>query len=99
MSFYTEPGTNVAMPMFYPSYGDVQVVFDSKNELGIYSQLDDTVNPPTENGKPRVLKNWYLCETIYSSYQYRTLSWVNGNGSEKPQNPSCTKVQVQRRFV
>ncbi|KAJ5238896.1 hypothetical protein N7468_003515 [Penicillium chermesinum] len=99
MSFYTEPGTNVAMPMFYPSYGEVQVVFDSKDQMGIYSTLDDTVTPPSDNSKGKVLKNWYLCDTVFSGYQYRTLSWVNGNGSEKPQNPSCVHVEVERKFV
>ncbi|KAJ5082570.1 hypothetical protein N7532_011613 [Penicillium argentinense] len=98
MSFYVDPSTNLAMPMFQPSYDQQQVMFDKEDLMGIYSYLGDTITPPTDD-KVRVLKNWYLCETNYSAYTYRTLAWVLGNGKAKPQNPSCVKVQVHRRFV
>ncbi|CAI7650865.1 unnamed protein product [Penicillium manginii] len=98
MSFYVDPSTNVAMPLFQPSYDQQQVMFDKDGLMGIYSYLNDAVTPPTDE-KVTVLKNWYVCETNYSGYQYRTLNWVVGNGKAKPQNPSCVKVQVHRKFL
>ncbi|CAI7647721.1 unnamed protein product [Penicillium pancosmium] len=98
MSFYVDPSTNVAMPLFQPSYDEQQVMFDKDGLMGIYSYLDDSVTPPKDD-KVKVLKNWYVCETNYSAYQYRTLNWVLGNGKAKPQNPSCVKVQVHRKFL
>lgn len=98
MSFYVDPSTNIAMPMFQPSYDQQQVMFDKEGHMGIFSYLDDTVTPPTGD-KVKVLKNWYVCETYYSAYQYHTLNWVLGNGNAKPQNPSCAKVQVHRKFL
>ncbi|KAJ5087933.1 hypothetical protein N7456_011549 [Penicillium angulare] len=99
MSFYSDPSTNLAMPMFQPSYDQQDIFFDVKTQLmGIYSYLDDTVTPPTGD-KVKVLKNWYLCETYYTGYTYHTLNWVYGNGKAKPQNPSCVKVQVERKFL
>ena len=85
--------------MFQPSY-DVQYVTFSTDEglLGIYSYLDDTVTPPTDE-TAKVLRNWYICETNYSGYQYWTLNWVLGDAKAKPQNPSCVKVQVKRKFI
>lgn len=98
MSFYVDPSTNVAMPLFQPSYDQQQVMFDKDGLMGIYSYLDDSVTPPKDD-KVKVLKNWYVCETNYSAYQYRTLNWVLGNGKAEPQNPSCVKVQVHRKFL
>ncbi|QUC23448.1 uncharacterized protein UV8b_07689 [Ustilaginoidea virens] len=96
MTFSIDPSTNVALPLFYPGRQNVQYVsFDSNDILNIVSYLDDTKNPP--NGRtPRVLDNWYICKT-YFGYTYTTLAWVLGNAN--PQNPSCVKVDVKRRFV
>jgi hypothetical protein len=96
MSFYVDPSTNVAMPMFQPGYDQQQVMFDEKSQMGIYSYLDDTVTPPTYQNVT-VLKNWYVCQTYYTGYTYETLAWALGNESAKPQNPSCVKVEVQRK--
>ncbi|KAJ5523411.1 hypothetical protein N7513_012955 [Penicillium frequentans] len=98
MSFYSDPSTNVAMPMFMPSYDQQEVFFNKNNIMGIYSYLNDAVTPPTGDSV-KVLKNWYVCETYYAAYTYRTLNWVMGNGSQKPQNPSCVKVEVERKFL
>lgn len=98
MSFYSDPSTNVAMPMFMPSYDQQEIFFNKNNIMGIYSYLNDAVTPPTGD-TVKVLKNWYVCETYYSAYTYRTLNWVMGNGSQKPQNPSCVKVEVERKFL
>lgn len=98
MSFYSDPSTNVAMPLFEPSFSSQSVTFDNKGRLAILSYLDDTQIPPSSNNVT-ALKNWYVCQTNYSGYQYRTLNWVMGNASAKPQNPSCVKVEVERKFV
>lgn len=98
MNFYSDPSTNVALPLFEPGYSIQYITFDKKGQVAILSFLDDTRDPPTSN-TVKALKNWYVCKTYYTGYRYRTLSWVMGNGSAKPQNPSCVKVEVQRKFV
>lgn len=98
MSFYSDPSTNVAMPLFEPGYGVQSVMFDKDGQMGIYSYLDDTVTPPTGD-KVKILRNWYICETYYSAYTYHTLNWVMGDAQAKPQNPSCVKVVVERKFI
>ncbi|KID82251.1 hypothetical protein MGU_10415 [Metarhizium guizhouense ARSEF 977] len=97
MSFYTDPSTNVALPLFYPGANNVQYVgFDGDDLMNIVSYLDDTKSPPTGQ-TPRVLKRWYVCTTYNLSYTYQTLTWVLGGAN--PQNPSCVKVDVKRKFV
>lgn len=97
MWFYSDPSTNVALPLFYPGNSNIQYVgFDKDDLMNVVSYLDDTKSPPTGQ-TPRVLKQWYVCNTYYTGYTYQTLSWVLGNG--KPQNPSCVKVDVKRKFV
>ncbi|KAJ5730603.1 uncharacterized protein N7483_005111 [Penicillium malachiteum] len=98
MSFYSDPSTNVAMLLFEPGYTQQEVFFDKTSQMAIYSYYNDAVTPPTDD-EAKILKNWYLCETNFSGYTYTTLNWVLGNGKAKPQNPSCVKVQVQRKFV
>lgn len=98
MEFYVDPSTNVALPLFEPSYTSQYVSFDDEELLSIISYLDDSATPPT-SVTAKGLKNWYLCETNYSGYQYTTLSWVLGNSDAKPQNPSCVKIEVERKFV
>jgi len=97
MSFYTDPATNVAQLMFEPGYDQQDVVFSkSTNKMVIVSYLDDGKTPPTE-ATPRALNRWYVCQTLFEGYQYQTLNWLLGNGT--PQNPSCVKVDVKRKFV
>ncbi|UNI15594.1 hypothetical protein JDV02_002116 [Purpureocillium takamizusanense] len=99
MSFYTDPSTNVALPLFEPSYTRQYVAVERRTgRLAVIGYLDDSHTPPTAD-KPRALRNWYVCQSYYTGYQYHTLNWVLGNGSQKPQNPSCVKVEVQRKFV
>jgi hypothetical protein len=99
MSFYVDPATNVALPLFEPGYETQSVAFEqSTGAMAIFSYLDDTVTPPTGN-KVKVLKNWYVCDYYYTGYVYHTLNWVLGDATAKPQNPSCVKVQVHRKFV
>ncbi|KAG5985068.1 hypothetical protein E4U55_001809 [Claviceps digitariae] len=97
MTLNTDPSTNVALPLFFPGDNNAQwVAFDQNNELNIVSYLDDTKSPPSGQ-LPRALKRWYVCNTYFTGYTYTTLSWVLGNG--KPQNPSCVKVEVRRKFI
>ncbi|KAG6038696.1 hypothetical protein E4U41_003864 [Claviceps citrina] len=97
MTFSTDPSTNVALPLLFPGSNNAQwVSFDGRNQLNIASYLDDTKSPPSGQ-RPRALKNWYVCDTYFSGYTYRTLAWVLGSG--KPQNPSCVRVQVRRVFL
>lgn len=99
MSFSISPSSNIAMPIFMPSYDQQDITFGKEDGLmGIYSYVDDTVTPPNVE-KISVLRNWYVCETNYSGYQYYTLTWVLGTSKAKPQNPSCVKVQVKRKFI
>lgn len=99
MSFYYDPSTNVAMPLFEPGYTTQYVTWDQSNgEMAIFDYLNDRVTPPTD-AKVYVLKNWYVCETNFEGYTYTTLNWAMGYVGAKPQNPSCVKVEVQRRFI
>ncbi|KAG5949817.1 hypothetical protein E4U53_005731 [Claviceps sorghi] len=95
MSFFIDPASNVALPLFEPGYGR-QVGFDEKSELYIASSVDDTKLPPKATPL-RAVKSWYVCDTYFEGYSYKTLAWVLGIG--KPQNPSCVKVQVKRKFI
>ena len=98
LTFYTDFSTNVVLPLFYPSDESAQqLAFDQKNLLTLFSYVDDSKNPPVTN-KVRALKNWYVCQTYYLGYQYQTLAWVAGGSDAKPQNPTCIKVDVQRKF-
>lgn len=98
MSFYYDPSTNVALPLFQPTETRQYVTVDKNDQLALFSNSDDTVTPPVST-KTTALKNWYVCESYYLGYQYHTLNWVAGTSKVKPQNPSCVKVDVQRKFV
>lgn len=95
LTFFSDPSTNVALPLFEPTQTGQQVGFDTANCMHVQSSLDDTVNPPTST-KVRGLYRWYVCKTNFEGYVYETLAWVLGNG--KPENPSCQKVDVVRQF-
>lgn len=97
MSFYIEPSTNVALPLFQFASNYQAVTFGKEtSELAIFSYLDDSVTPPTGQDV-KVLQNWYVCESYYLGYSYQTLNWALGTAA--PQNPSCVKVKALREFV
>ena len=96
MAFFIDPTTNVALPLFEPSYEPQYVAFDSNNLMNIISYLDDTVNPPTDE-TAKAYYRWYICSTNFEAYVYPTLAWVQGNGA--PQNPSCVKASIKRVFT
>lgn len=64
--------------------------------MNIQSYLDDTKSPP-DSQHAHALYRWYVCNSNFEGYTYKTLGWVLGNG--KPQNPSCEKVDVKRVFI
>ncbi|WPH03889.1 Hypothetical protein R9X50_00677200 [Acrodontium crateriforme] len=96
MSFFVDPSTNVALPLFEPAYQSQYVAFDGKDLMNIQSYLDDTKSPPNSE-QARALYRWYVCNSNFEGYVYQTLNWVLGNG--KPQNPSCQKVDIKRVFI
>jgi hypothetical protein len=97
MDFDVDPSTNVANTVFEPGYDNQPVAFDNTSgNMVVISYLDDTKTPPTD-GTARVLDKWYTCQTEFGGYQYDTLNWLLGDGT--PQNPSCVKVEVTRKFT
>ncbi|GIZ37763.1 hypothetical protein CKM354_000119900 [Cercospora kikuchii] len=96
MVFVYNPSTNVAHAQFSPSDQNVQVGFDKNNKMFVPTYYDDTVSPPKQ-GNERALYHWYICNYAYAAYAYESLNFVVGNA--KPQNPSCQKVDVVRKFV
>ncbi|KJZ74748.1 hypothetical protein HIM_05865 [Hirsutella minnesotensis 3608] len=98
LSLSSDPSSNVALPLLMPGYNQQYVAFDKKGQMAIMSYLDDTKSPPV-SGNAKAFKNWFVCQTNYSGYRYRTLAWVHGTSKAKPQNPTCVKVEVQRKFV
>lgn len=98
LMFSYDPGTNVAIPVFFPSLeSPTYVSFDKNEHMYIKSYTNDTVTPPTYADPPFKLYRWYMCETYYGSYTYQTLAWTVGKA--KPQNPSCQKIEVVREFA
>ncbi|KAF2739621.1 hypothetical protein EJ04DRAFT_508508 [Polyplosphaeria fusca] len=99
LGLWYSPATNIAIAMFWPgleyAWG---MAFDTNDMLNIQYYVDDTVTPP-KAGDTTGYYNWYACTTYFTGYTYDTLSWVAGDGSQKPQNPSCAKVGVKRVFI
>lgn len=96
MIFYYDPSTNLALPLFEPTDVPQQVGFDDRNVMHVQSNLDDTTDPP-KSVEVRGLYRFYACTTYYTGYTYQTLTWLQGNG--KPENPTCKKVEVVRKFI
>lgn len=96
MTFYYQPSTDVALPLFEPTYPNVVVEFDQNKRMNVPAYIDDTVAPP-KAGNYYPIYRWYVCETYYTGYTYTTLAWKLGSG--RPQNPSCVKVDVTQKFI
>jgi hypothetical protein len=101
MNLYYDPITNVAVPMFEFGYQVTYVAFDDQSRMNIQSYIDDTKFPPRPNENPygplKAYYRWYVCETYYIGYLYKTLAWVLG--SHSPENPTCVRVTVTRVFA
>jgi hypothetical protein len=89
------PSSNVAIPVLFPGNSEnTPVAFAANGKLGIFTYQDDT--KPLPNYNNTLTYRWYVCTTYYG-YLYQTLAWTLGNHS--PQNPTCQKVDVYRKFV
>ena len=88
--------SNVAIPVFEPAYSGTYVAFDKRGLLNIQGYVNDTVYPPNTS-KFTPYYRWYACHTYFTGYQYITLAWVVG--PNKPENPTCVKVDVKRLFI
>lgn len=97
MGFSTYISSNVALPLFKPTIDYTSILWNDLDGLHGYTTLIDTVVPPTING-PNAISRWFVCQTIYLGYEFRTLAWVMGTEEAVPQNPSCIKVLVARDF-
>jgi len=89
--------TNVALPMLngFADYG-VFVSFDENGLLYMSGTADDRVVPIDDSVVKRYYR-WFVCNTLYNSYRYQTLVWVLGEA--KPENPTCIKVEVRRKWL
>ncbi|KAF1737874.1 hypothetical protein CRV24_003504 [Beauveria bassiana] len=95
MRLIPDPSTNVAQAVFFPGPVNGQQVRFIDDELFLVSSIDDTKDP-IEVDVPKPIANWYICNTYFTGYRYKTLSWVYGKAG--PQNPTCVKVSVRRNF-
>lgn len=97
MRFSIDVTSNVALPIFMPGNSSYTAVnFADDGCMYIPKSVDDTVSPPGYFSPPKKLTEWYVCLTRYG-YLYQTLVWKIGVQG-KPQNPSCQKVEVYRKF-
>ncbi|KAI6710696.1 hypothetical protein JHW43_006754 [Diplocarpon mali] len=89
---------NVIVPLFtLDETQDPELVgFDREERLHLWRNDDDGVYPPVRiTAVPKAVYSWYLCTTDVGRLLH-TLSWVVG---DKPENPSCQKIDVKREFV
>jgi hypothetical protein len=95
-NFYYDPTTDIAVPILETGSSGTQLAFDDQDELLVQGYIQWCANPPNY-GETYGLKRWYACRTYYSGYQYVNLAWALG--PNKPENPTCVKVDVKRVFV
>jgi hypothetical protein len=93
MQLYTNPTTNVAVPLFEPNQNGQPISFDKDDFLYI-SGYDDRVAPLNMTNVVKY-QRWSVC-TTYVGYRYDTLAWTLG--AAEPENPTCHKVKVKRVF-
>lgn len=94
LKFYYSLSSNVALPLFQTTYGDL-LTFTDDDFLAVPSFSDDTVTPPVSTSET-ALQRWVVCTTYFSGYTYTSLAWVLGEAPA--QNPSCQSVQVKRVY-
>ncbi|OCK76300.1 hypothetical protein K432DRAFT_385544 [Lepidopterella palustris CBS 459.81] len=97
MVLSVDPVSNVALPIFSPSYFATEVAFDREGLMNIQGYVDDRTIPISTTMIYVAYYRWFVCSTYYSGYRYQALTWVLGEFP--PENPSCVKVQVKRVFV
>jgi hypothetical protein len=96
MELSYNPVSNVAVPLFTPGENSQEVAFDAANKLAIPGYLDDRQIASGSPYNPALYYRWYAC-TTNAGYTYQTLAWVMGD--QRPENPTCQKVDVVRVFV
>lgn len=97
MRLIPDPNSNVAQGIFEPGPNNGLYVNFVDDKMVLVSTTDDT-QVPVAAGQPLNIDNWYVCDTYFTSYRYKTLSWVYGNQDAKPQNPTCVKVSAKRVY-
>ncbi|XXG96942.1 hypothetical protein Hte_003233 [Hypoxylon texense] len=100
MTFMYNEASNLAFPLIWPSSANAQPVsFTDEGLLAVQANIDDTLSPPEpfENYVTYLTDRWAVCTTYWQGYGYTALQYVLGN--QKPQNPSCESVKVQRVFL
>ncbi|KAF2858553.1 hypothetical protein K470DRAFT_259732 [Piedraia hortae CBS 480.64] len=86
MSLSTHPLSNLGMALFIPNDDYTGVAFDECGKLNI----EDSNSVPHYR--------WYICHTR-TNYDYWTLSWLIGNNTDTPDNPTCTAANITRVFA
>ncbi|KAI1766485.1 hypothetical protein GGR53DRAFT_486266 [Hypoxylon sp. FL1150] len=100
MTFMYNTASNLAFPLIWPSADDAQAIsFTDDGLLAVGANVDDTLSPPEpfENYVTYLTDRWAICKTYWQGYGYTALQYVLGD--QKPQNPSCEYVKVQRVFL
>jgi hypothetical protein len=97
LSFLYNPGSNVALPLFEPSYTNVQLGFDADNKLFAVGYSDSSFSATT---RPNVtydnLYHWEACYNYFEGYYYPSIGFVTAG---TPSNPTCSAVNITRTFV
>ncbi|TVY58340.1 hypothetical protein LCER1_G002688 [Lachnellula cervina] len=97
MLFQYNDASNVAVPIIFFTQDPKNVEFGSDGLMTIFSYRDDTKPLTLNSNYTAHLSRWYVCDTIPTWYLYQTLAWAMGKA--KPQNPSCQKVEVYRKWA
>ncbi|KAI0998555.1 hypothetical protein K3495_g9641 [Podosphaera aphanis] len=90
-----DPTSNVAVPLLTPMNEGTTIGFDNTAQMYIPGYADDT--SLLNIASIKTYRRWFVCDTN-AGYKYKTLAWVVGLYSN-PQNPTCQKVEVVRRFI
>ncbi len=94
----TNPGSNVAVPLFMPAQSsNTAVGFDENGKMFTWVAVNESAFTPDR--KPELapaghqLYHWQLCYNYFAGYYYRVLSWATGG---EPINPTCIAVNVTK---
>lgn len=97
LDFFYDPITNFALPLLQPGYAGQTLSFDAEERLGVQGYVNYKTSPPTA-GQTSTYYRWFACSTYFSGYQYQSLVWALGDGTE-PETPDCAAVNVTRVFI
>jgi hypothetical protein len=96
MAFSYRFDTNLVDMGFTSGSSGYQTVSFEEGSGSMYIEvfIDDTDKAPVLRDPPIKARNWYLCPMGLGS-SLQSLHWKIGLAGE-PQNPNCSKVEVQR---